>query len=69
MPITVLVPLLLQAAPTIFQLGADAIAGYKAIVAAMRIKAGTPEETAALDAVEAHMHWLDVQIANAPEPN
>jgi hypothetical protein len=30
----------------------------------------TPAETkAALETIEARMRWLDIQVANAPEPN
>jgi hypothetical protein len=67
--ILTLLPLLIQAAPTIFKMGADAVAGFKALVAAMKLKAGTAEEKAALDVIEAHLRLLDIQVANVALPD
>lgn len=67
--ILTLLPLLIQAAPTIYKMGADAIAGYKALVAAIKLKAGTAEEKAALDVIESHLRLLDIQVANVKLPD
>ncbi len=67
--ILTLLPLLVQAAPTIYKIGNDAVNGFKAIVAAMKLKAGTQEEQAALGVIEAHLRLLDIQVANAPLPD
>lgn len=69
MTLTVALGLLLQAAPTIATLGTNAWNGYKAIVAAAKLKAGSAEERSALDKIEARMHELDAQVQNAPEPD
>lgn len=69
MPIVALLGMLIEAAPTIYKLGSDAIAGFHAIVAGAKLKAGSPEEEAALDRIERRMHELDIEVANAPEPD
>lgn len=68
MGIVELAGLLVTAAPAILKLGDGAWASYKRIVAALKLKADTPEEKAALDRVETRMHQLDIEVANAPEP-
>jgi hypothetical protein len=64
-----LASLLITAAPSIIKLGTDAWNGYKRIVDAARLKAGSPEERAALDRVEARMHELDEEVRTAKLPD
>lgn len=63
-----LLTLLLQAAPDIAKLGMGAWDAYKKIVAAAKVKVGTPEERTALDRIEQRMHELDAEVRDAPEP-